>query len=758
MIESTLTEHRLIGQPVKRIDGERKITGVEQFTADLRLPGMLYARPVTSPYAHARVRSLVTDAAMALPGVVAVLTAEDLPIRRPFSSLPGKAPIAMGEVAFAGQFVAMVLAESDAVAIDGTGLVEVDYEVLDPVPDFETGIDENSPLARVDAVETNAEEAAMHNADAASQAAEAEQPASANVSSTLRFERGDIEVGFAAAAKTVELTIQSASVHQGYIEPQVALATIDPLGQIMIYTSTQGAFLARARTADWLERPVSDIVVKTMAVGGAFGGKFILLEPLTAALAVATGRPVLLEFGRGDDLAASNPAPACEISIKIGAAEDGTLTAIQGSLTYDSGSQSGSPLQIAAILLGGYYKVDNLLIEGREVLTNRAPSGAYRAPGAQQATFALESAIDDLADALGLDALEFRLKNCVEEGDLRPNGGEWPRIGLRETLEALREHPAWAERERGTGIAIGGWPGGIEPATAICRLDHDGKFTIVVGSSDISGVNSGFARIAEEVIGLEAGDMTVTSADTSAAPYAGASGGSKVTYTVGAAVMKSAEDARNQVLTIAGQHLEANSEDLEIVEGKVRVRGVPGAEVSLQEIANMSMVFAGKYEPVYGRGSTAITEIAPGFAAHLATVDVDFDTGEVHIKRYVAAQDVGFPINPALVEGQMTGGVAQGIGWALFEAIEFDDSGQLITGSLMDYTLPRSLHIPPIETVMVQVPSEHGPFGAKGVGEPPAIPGPAAIRNAIKHASGARLATLPMRPERVLDALKESQP
>lgn len=755
MIESTVTSHRLVGRSSKRIDGERKITGAEQYTADLRLPGMLFARPVTSPLPHARVRSITSEAAMALPGVVAVLTADDLPIRRPFSSLPGKSPLAMGEIAFAGQFVAIVLAESDQAARDGAELVEVDYEELPAVPNLDIGASDDAPSARVDIIDATSDEAAAHNADAATQAAEAEQPSSANVSSTLRFERGDVEAGFARSVEIAEVSIRSESVHQGYIEPQVAMAAIDPVGQITIYTSTQGAFLARSRTAEWLQRPVGDIVVKTMAVGGAFGGKFILLEPLTAALAVAVKRPVLLEYGRGDDLAASNPAPACQITVKVGADARGRLTALQGDLTYDTGAQSGSPLQIAAILLGGYYKLENLLITGREVLTNRAPGGAYRAPGAQQATYAIESAIDDLAEALGDDPLEFRLRNCVEEGDVRPNGGEWPRIGLKETLEALRDHPAWQDRQPGTGIAIGGWPGGVEPATAICRLDHDGKFTIVVGSADISGVNSGFAKIAAEIMDMDEDDIVVTGADTAAAPYAGASGGSKVTYTVGAAVMKAAQDARQQVLNIAGQHLEANPEDLEIVDGQVRVKGVPGAGVSLREIANMSMVFAGKYEPVYGRGATAITESAPGFAAHLAQVRVDEETGEVHIDRYVAAQDVGFAINPALIQGQLMGGVAQGVGWALHEALEFDQSGQLVTGSLTDYVLPRSTHIPPIETILVEVASKHGPFGAKGVGEPPAIPGPAAIRNAIKHASGARLSTLPMRPEKVLAALRE---
>ncbi len=755
MTDAVVTDHRLVGKSTRRVDGERKILGAELFTADVRIPGLLFAKGVASPYPHARVTAIDKSAALAIPGVHSVFTADDLPIRRPFSSLPGKSPLAMGEVAFAGQWVAIVLAESDLAAQDGADAVIVEYDELDPVPDFALGITEASPLARVDKAETNAEEAAMHNADAAKQQAETEKPASANVSSTLKFERGDVAAGFSQATHTAEVTIRSESVHQGYIEPQVCMAAIDPLGQLTIYTSTQGAFLARTRAADWLEMPVADINVKTMPVGGGFGGKFILLEPLTAALAIAAKRPVLVELTRTDELGASNPAPACEITVKVGATADGTITAIQGDLTYDTGSMPGSPLQIAAILLGGYYKFDNLLITGREVLTNRAPAGAYRAPGAQQATYAVESAIDDLADALAMDPLAFRLKNCAVAGDLRPNGGAWPRIGLKETLEAIQNHPAWVDRAPGTGIAIGGWPGGIEPATAICRLDHDGKFTVIVGSSDISGVNTGFTAIAAEVMDLNLEDVNVQVADTASAPYAGASGGSKITYTVGAAVQKAAADARLQVLNIAGQHLEASPDDLEIADGFVRVKGVPDSGVSLKQIANMSMVVAGKYEPVYGRGATATTESSPGFAVHLAQVTVDEETGEVTIHRYVAAQDVGFAINPALVDGQIMGGVAQGLGWALHEAIEFDNSGQLVSGSLMDYVIPRSTHIPPIETLLVEIGSEHGPFGAKGIGEPPAIPGPAAIRNAIKNATGAKLSTLPMRPERVLEALAE---
>ena len=719
------------------------------------MPGMLFARPVASPFPHAKIRSINKDAALAIPGVVAVITADDLPVRRPLSDLPGKSPLSFGEVAYAGQWVAVVLAENDQTARDAVELVDVEYDELPFVANYDVGLGADSPPARLVQGSISAAEAAAHNSDAGKKVAAAEAPKSVNVSNTIRYERGDASGAIASSHATASVSIRSDAVHQGYIEPQITLTTIDALGKIHIYTSTQAAFMVQARVADWLDLPVSDVVVTTMPVGGAFGGKFIMIEPIAAAIAAAAGRPVLLEYGRTDEFAASNPAPACEITVTVGADANGKLTGIEGDLTYDSGSLAGSPLTIAAILLGGYYKFDNLLITGREVLTNRAPAGSYRAPGAQQATFAIESAIDDLADKLGIDPLEFRLINCAEEGDLRPNGGAWPLIGLRETLMAIKAHPAWQERTPGTGIAIGGWPGGIEPATAICRLDADGHLAVIVGTSDISGVTSAFRQIAAEVVGVELDEMSIVNADTASAPFASSSGGSKVMFTMGAAVQKAAADARYQILSVAAQQLEANLDDLEIVDGKVQVRGVPGAEITLREIATITTSASNAHEPVFGRGSVSQTESAPGFAVHLADVRVDEETGDVEVLRYVAAQDVGFAINPALVEGQIRGGVAQGLGWALHEAIEFSEDGQLVTGSLLDYTLPRAQHIPNIEIALVEIHSEHGPFGAKGVGEPPAIPGPAVIRNAIKRASGAKVSTLPMRPERVLAALQE---
>ncbi|HEV2108528.1 MAG TPA: xanthine dehydrogenase family protein molybdopterin-binding subunit [Thermomicrobiales bacterium] len=748
-----------IGKRTKRLDAPQKLNGQERFTADLKLPGLLHARVVGSAYAHAHVKRVSKEAALAIPGVHAVLTADDLPITPKANGQPGENPLVQGEASFTGEAIALVLADSDAAAEDGVAAVEVEYDPLPAVMTMDQAMAEDAPRVREASSQVDDEEAAMHNADAAQDSGEDEEELPPNVSNAIHFTRGDIEKGLAEADEIVDLTFTSQEVHQGYLETQAALASIEPLGDLTVYTSTQAAFHCRTKVAETVGVPLHRVNVIPMPVGGGFGGKFVLIEPMVAAAAMAVQRPVLLQFSRMEDFLTANPAPGCRIELKVGAKRDGTITALQSKMMFESGAMGGSPLQIAAILMGGYYRFPHLEIRGYEVLTNRSKMGAYRAPGAQQGTLAIESVMDELARKLSLDPLEFRIQNCVMDGDERPNGNAWPKIGLKQTLEALRRHPAWQQREqsrakgRGIGIAVGGWPGGVEPATAVCRLDANGKMTVVLGSVDLNGTNTTFAQVAAESFGLPAEDIHVQTASTDSAPYAGGTGGSKVTYTVGPAVQRAAEDAKQQILNIAAEHMEAAVEDLELIDGTIQVKGVPGTGVSLKEIASMSMTVGSKYEPVYGRGSSAITESAPGFAVHLAEVEVDDVTGETRVTRYVAVQDVGYAINPAAVEGQIHGGVAQGIGWALYEGMSYDDEGQLLTASFLDYALPKAEMIPDIEVVLVEVPSEHGPYGAKGVGEPPAIPGAATVANAIRDATGVRVTDIPIRPERLANAL-----
>jgi CO/xanthine dehydrogenase Mo-binding subunit len=500
------------------------------------------------------------------------------------------------------------------------------------------------------------------------------------------------------------------------------------------------------------------VTLNAQPVGGGFGGKFGFLEPTIAALAVAAGRPVRMAYTRMEEFTSADPAPQSLVRVKIGATRDGTLTTLDAEMIFDSGAKAGAPVGIACILLGSMYRWQHLRIDGVEVLTNRAGTGAYRGPGGPQAAFALETTLDEVALGLGLDPLELRIKNAVVAGDLRADGKPWQRIGLLECLESARE-VVKAERalcgpHEGVGFACGGWPGAIESAVAACRLNADGTLQVTLGAVDLTGTNTTFAMITAEAFGLDnLSQVRVTTANTDHAGYAGGTGGSKITYTVGPAVKRAAEDAREQVLRIAAADLEVGFDDLEISNGRVSVRGVPAKSRSLKEIFSMSAAFGVKYAPVQGRGQTVVSDFSPGMAVHVVRVRVDEETGRVVPLNYVAIQDVGTAINPAAVEGQMEGAAVQAVGWGLFEGIAWDEQGTPTTASLMDYAIPKASQAPPLSTVLVNVPAEQGPYGAKGVGEPPVIPGAAALANAIFEACGARVRQLPMTSERVRGAM-----
>lgn len=745
----------LIGRWIRREDGERKVTGRAVYTGDLNLPGMLYARLVLSPYAHARISRINTEAASAVPGVVGVYTAQDLPLVVPEDLTRARDPLARGRTYFDGHPVAAVVAESEQVAEDAVGLVEVEYEELEAAVDPEKTLGDSRELVHDKETLGIREDAGAH-ADVGGHTQALERPA--NAANAQRFQRGNVEVGFRESDAIVERTYRTSWVHQAYLEPQSSVAAPDGFGGLTVYTSTQGAFFTRSEVARALDVPQHKIKVITMEVGGAFGAKYALLDPLVAGLTWKIGRPVHLVYTRNEDFLAAAPAPGTVMHVKTGARRDGTLTALQATVIVDTGAYPGQTAGILSLLLGGTYRFPNLLVDAYEILTNKPGCGAYRAPGDPQACFAIEGQIAELARRLELDPLEFRLRNAVVEGDLMPSGGPWPHIGSCQVLETLRNHPSWRRRnekgsDEGVGVAFGGWPGGTQPASAACRLDEDGTLTVMVGSSDISGTKTGFSLLAADAFGISSDAVTVVTADTDAAPFAGASGGSKITYTVGAAVRKAAEDARRQVLAIAAEELEAAPEDLEIVGEQVQVRGVPDRGISLRTIVQISTSFGARYEPVLGQGRAAPPISAPGFVAHLARVRVDKETGLVQVLDYVAVQDVGCIINPAGIHGQVEGGVTQGIGWALYERLVYDENGRLRTTTFADYDLPSVVEVPPITTLLVEVPSPDGPLGARGVGEPPVVPGAAAIANAIYDATGHRPTELPITPESLLSAL-----
>lgn len=754
------TDASLIGKPAKRIEGDQKVTGAMRYVDDLKMPGMLHARLVTSIYPHAEITGIDTSAALELPGVVAVYTGQDVHPEGDEPKDRNHHMLARDKVLYYGQPVAVVLGTSERAAQEGAERVEVSYNPLGVVVDPLKGMERDAPVIRAKAAAEAWGEGQMHATVSGGDDLDISRMPD-NITNATRFARGDVATGFAEADEIVERRYETHWVHQGYIEPHSSVAIPDPMGNLTIYTSTQGQFYTRNTTAEVLGVPQNQIKVVGMEVGGGFGGKVVMLEPIAGWLALKHRAGVKLIMSRSEEMMMGNPAPASIIDMKIGATKDGRITAIESRVVFDSGCYPGTPVTIAALMMGGYYQTDHLSIVGYEVLTNKPGTGAYRAPGAPQATFAIEQAIDELATKLNWDPIEFRLRNASKEGDPQPNDVPWPRIGLHEILTAMSEHEVWKNRGsnpgRGVGVAIGGWPGGVEPCAANVRINTDGTMLLTLGSTDITGTNTTFAMLAAETFGMQLDKVKVQAGDTDTAPYAGVSGGSKVTYTVGPAVINAAESARQQVLAIAGSELEASPDDLEIVDGRVIVKGSPDKSMSIAELAGKSMTFGGKYEPVYGIGKSAMSDRAPGFAGQIAETEVDPDTGEVTLTRFVTFQDVGRSLNPAMVEGQIIGGTAQSIGFAMYEGLEYDESGQLITSTLMDYVLPKSRQLPPIETVVLEIPARSGPFGAKGIGEPPIIPGPAAIANAVANATGKRVTEIPLTPERVRKALSNGQ-
>jgi CO/xanthine dehydrogenase Mo-binding subunit len=633
--------------------------------------------------------------------------------------------------------------------------VLVDYEPLPPVLDVERAIEPGAALARTTGEVGAGAGGGMAIHGVASEAHDTGAPLPPNVAGRYGAAQGDAAARLDASAVVVGGRFRTHGVHQGYIEPQAATAWLDPNGSLVVHASTQGVAYVRPLLAQVLGWPVERIRVSGAALGGAFGGKIGLIEPLVAAAALAVQRPVRVVVTRSEDFTAANPAPAMVLDVRIGADEDGRLAAIRARALVDDGAYSEySSAEGLAGRLAGPYRWDAWDLEALAVTTNRPGAGAYRAPGGPQAAFALESLLDELAERLGLDAVELRRRNLAHEGDPQAGGGTWPPVAMAEALGAASEHPVWTGRHalpegEGVGLAVGAYPGSAQAAGAVCRMDSDGGVTVVTGLSDMTGTASAMAAIAAETLGLEPGQVRVEVADSSAAPQTPVSAGSTITYSLGSAVLAAAQDAREQLLAVAAERMEIDPDDLEVVAGVVRPRGAPASGIPVAELARAVTGFDATHPPIEGHGRTLPPQLAPSAAAHLAHVRVDPDTGAVAVLRYVAIQDVGHAINPALCEGQLHGGAAQAIGWALLEELDHDEAGQLVTGSFLSYGMPSADAVPPIETRLLEIPSPHGPLGAKGIGESAVVPGAAAIANAVAAATRRRPRELPMSPQRV---------
>jgi len=741
----TATPYKVIGSRPLRPDGVDKVTGRAIYGADVRLPGMLYGKVLRSPHAHARIVSIDTAAALALRGVRAVITAQDLPAIGDKIADLGESTVnlryasnnilAHDKVLYHGHAVAAIAADNVHIAEEALALIKVEYEVLPHVLDGKQAMSEDAPIL-LDDLRTN-ELGKLGDIPT-------------NVAEHIRHQRGDLAKGFADADVIVERTFHTATVHQCYIEPQNATALWNEDDQVFVWCSTQGAFSVQEQVAELLQVPISRITVTPTEIGGGFGGKInVYLDPLAALLSRKAGhRPVKMTMTRAEVLTGTGPTSGSHIRIKMGARRDGTLTAAEAELIYEAGAYPGSPVGAGCGVIFSPYKLENLQIDGYDVVVNRPKASAYRAPGGTNAVFAAETVIDELAEKLGIDPLEFRLRNAVREGDRRPDGPEHKRIGLIETLEAARSHPHYTApltgKPRGRGVAAGYWGNWGGKSSATATVSSDGTINLIEGSTDIGGSRASIAMQLAETLGIPYEDIRPQVVGTASVGYNDVTGGSRTTFGTGWAVYEVGKKLLAEMRQRAADYWDVPVERVTVADG---VFAHNGDQLSFRELAGQLDT------PVTASASVHPQNYGPGFGVHIVDVEVDVETGKVTILRYTAAQDVGKAIHPGYVEGQLQGGAAQGVGWALNEEYVYDENGRLLNASLLDYRMPTALDLPMIDTVLVEVFNPGHPYGVRGVGEVPIVPPAAAVANAIYHATGVRMTELPMAPARVVAAI-----
>ena len=745
------TEFKVVGTRPIRHDGYDKVTGRAKYGADLQLADLLHGAVLRSPHAHARIRSIDTSKAEALDGVRAVVTSKDLPEKTtpPSNFMETLADpqvlteivLARGKALYKGHAVAAVAATGKHIAEAALDLIEVDYEVLPHVLDVEAAMAPGAPV--------------LHEALRTNDATTADDSGPTNVAARTQFKQGDPEQVFAEADVIVERSFTTKAVHQGYIETHNSTALWSADGSVTIWKSTQGPFIVRHQVASILNLAVSSVKVVPMEIGGGFGGKITsYLDPVTAMLSKKSGHPVKISMSRKEVFEGTGPASGTSMRVKMGAKRDGSITAAEVYLAYEAGAFPGSSVGSGASTCLAPYKVENLVIDGYDVVVNKPKTAAYRAPGSPQASFAVEQVVDELAQELGMDPLDLRLKNVTQTGDRQATGMPFPSIGAKQLEETIKAHPHYSSPlegpNKGRGLAMGYWGNAGMNSSATLNVTSNGQVSLVTGSVDIGGSRAALAMQAAEVLGLRAEDVHPSVGDTDSVGYTGVTGGSRTAFATGIAVVNAAQDIKDQMVRRAALLWETQPEDIDYVDGVFISSKNPDDRLTFKELAGQLMATGGA---VTASASADPKQVGPSFAALLVDVEVDPETGKAEVERATIFQDVGKAAHPSYVEGQMQGGTVQGIGWALNEEYYYLDSGVMANSSFLDYRIPTSLDLPMIEPVLVEAPNPGHPFGLRGVGEASLVPPMAAIGNAISRAIGKRMTELPMSPGVILDSM-----
>ncbi len=750
---SEAKSYRYIGTRPVRPDGVDKVTGRAQYGADQNLPGLLHAVFVRSPHGHAKIKRIDTSAAEKMVGVHAVATGADFPKVGREAIVGGEGAgdfadlatnvMARSKVLYHGHAVAAVAATSQAIAEAAAAAIVVEYEPLPVVLTMDAALAADAPLLDEHQFTKGL----------------AEKPTKpSNLASYLEFKRGDLAQGFAEADVIVERTYTTSTVHQGYIEPHACTVRVNEDGQAVIWCCTQGHFDVRTQTAKVLGLNMADIKVIASEIGGGFGGKTtVYLEPVGVVLSRKSGRPVKLVMTREAVVRASGPASASRSHLKIGAKKDGTITAMYAKLEMEAGAFAGSPVAPAAMCVFAPYKVDNFKIEGYDILVNKPKVAAYRAPGAPQALYASDSLMDELAEKLGMDPIDLRLKNAASEGVQATYGPKFPRVGFIECLQAAKAHPHYTAPlgpNEGRGIAAAFWFNAGMQSSAHINVNDNGTITIVEGSPDIGGSRASMALMAAEELGIPYESIRVQVGDTENAGFCNTTGGSRVTFATGMAVIQAARDVIGQMKQRAAAIWNVDADQVEWDDGQAVPK--PGQNIDVKplsfgQIAAQSGRTGG---PISGRASLNARGPGPSFSVNICDLRVDPETGKIDVLRYTAIQDAGKAIHPSYVEGQMQGGTVQGLGWALNEEYVINASGVMENAGFLDYRVPVASDMPMIDTVIIEVPNPSHPYGVRGVGETPLVGPLPAAANAVKAATGVRIAHLPLSPPNVLAALE----
>ncbi len=743
-------KYRWVGTRPIRHDGVDKVTGKANFGADLAFPDMLWGKLLRSPHAHANIKRIDFTKALKLDGVKSIVTSADLPELASAEVEGGEGGgnfrdlshnvLARGKVLYHGHAVAAVAATSQEIADQALALIEVDYEPLPVVLSIDEAIAPGAPILHPDLTTKGLKGSGR-----------------TNVAARVTFGKGDAAKGFAQADVVVERTYKTQTVHQGYIEPHAVVARTNADGQSIVWCCTQGAFTVRSLCAAVLGLEHSQLRVIPSEIGGGFGGKTtVYTEPLAVLLSRKTGRPVKMVMSREDVFRATGPAGAAIVEVKLGAKRNGKLVAASSRLWYEAGAFPGSPVGAGAMTVFAAYDIADVAIEGFDVVCNKPKTAAYRAPGAPQAAFATEQALDELAEKLKLDPIDLRLMNAAKEGTQAPYGAKFNRVGFIETLEAAKKHPHYKAPlgpNQGRGVAAGFWFNVGMMSSADVHLTEDGGATVITGNPDIGGSRASMAICVAEELGIDVTRVRPIVGDTETAGYCDLTGGSRVTFATGLACIEASRDIVRQLRERAAKTWGCDVAQVDFVDGRCLPTKASGLDHLPLTVAEIAQHMAKTGGPLNGQAQVNPRGAGPGFSTHLCDVEIDPETGRVDVIRYTAIQDAGRAVHPSYVEGQMQGGASQGIGWALHEEYVFSKSGVLENAGFLDYRMPVASDLPMIDTVVIEVPNPGHPYGVRGVGETPIVAPLAAVANAVKHASGVRMTELPISPPRMLAAL-----